>query len=79
MTLTINGYEVEIKVKDKGNNRFNKKDTMLFLNSLSLMFDYSCERNINKGYDSLAERDRKSSNEIYDFLYSLGYYDDLHN
>lgn len=70
MKLTIAGYEVEIKAKREGKDRYTKSDTEAFLNYLSLLLGHS------ETLDKYMEREaNKASFEIYDFLDELGVYD----
>lgn len=79
MTIKIDSYEVEIKAKGRYSNRFNKNDTMDFLNFLSMAFSNARNYHESQGYESLAELDNECSDNIYNFLDSLGFYDELRN
>ena len=47
--------------------------TEVVLNEISMIYDYCKE----KGYDAYEEAYRDKSNEIFDALYNIGYYDGL--
>ena len=70
MKLTIAGYEVEIKAKREGTDRYTKADTEGFLNRLSILLAHS------ETHDTYMERDAKeASHKIYETLDNLGVYD----
>ena len=72
MKLTIAGYEVEIKAKRDGKDRYTKTDTEAFLNHLSLLLGHS--ETLDKFMETEAN---KASFEIYDALDELGVYDKI--
>lgn len=47
------------------------------LNAISLMADFSSDRNFEKGYTASGARDKEISNEIYHALKSVGYYEGI--
>lgn len=51
--------------------------TMEMLNEISIIYDYAADFCREKGYDAYEEAYRNKSNEIYDALYNIGYYDEL--
>lgn len=51
--------------------------TMEMLNEISIIYDYAADFCGEKGYDAYEEAYRNKSNEIYDALYNIGYYDEL--
>lgn len=51
--------------------------TMSMLNEISMIYDYAADSCREKGYDAYEEMYRNKSNEIYDALYNIGYYDEL--
>lgn len=76
MTFTIDGYEVEIKAKGFGKDRFNKNDTMAFANHLSLILSEAGASYKYKGLHNIAARCDGDVDNIYNQLDALGYYDD---
>lgn len=51
--------------------------TMAMLNEISIIYDYAADFCREKGYDAYEETYRNKSNEIYDALDNIGYYDEL--
>ena len=78
MKLTINGYEVEIKVKSKWNKRTNKADTMAFLNMVSIWAGEAAMYNVHKFGTGYGNTENRASDDIYNFLDANGCYDNLH-
>ena len=74
MKLTINEYEVEIKVKRGGADRASKMDTMQFLNSVSIWAMEAAKQMRTTGAPALAEEFDGASTEIYNFLKGAGLY-----
>lgn len=78
MELNFKGYTVDIKAKYSWSTRYNKTDTIALLNTLSCdlmeLADY-LEQDTNEVYRTCAKFRRAESNELYDFLDSLGAYD----
>ena len=63
MKLTIAGYEVEIKAKREGKDRYTKTDAENFLFHLSLLLSHS------ETHDTFMEREANEvSYKIYDTL-----------
>lgn len=75
MKLTINGAEVEIKVKDKYSEKYNKEDTMYFLNSLAIAYRNSAEWESRIGCPAIAEESEEIRQDIFNYLEGLGFYD----
>lgn len=77
MVLKFKGYTVDIKAKYDWSERYNKKDTIALLNTMSCdlmeLANY-LEQDTNEIYNACAKYRRAESNEIYDFLDSLGVY-----
>ena len=82
MTLKFKGYEIEIKAKYGDNKRYNQKDTIDLLNTMSCdLLDLAryLEHDEREVYRKCAEYRRKESNEIYNVLDALGVYDEYRN
>lgn len=93
MRFTVDGYEIEIKAKDKGDKRFSEKDTLYFMNQLSIWIRESGyytafeHRNDDGFYDGdteaieigklCGERLKDASYDIHNQLDALGFYDDI--
>ena len=79
MTLTIMGFEVEIKAKDTllHHERFSKEDTMALLCELSMALYDASQYKMSQGYDAIARRYRNGDNDIYNALSDAGYFDDV--
>ena len=76
MKLELNGYEVEIKAKRKlVKDRFNKEDTMNFLNELSLLLGNTNEDDEANQY--FRNEANKLAHKIYMELEKAGAYKDL--
>lgn len=75
MTLTINGYEIEIKAKNTLiSTRYNKEDTCAFLNKVSSIASVAAEEYEKEGYEKLEAAANKMSWTIYKALKEAGYY-----
>lgn len=76
MNLVINDYEVEITAKHVEFSQGTERDTMLFLNELSLMASaaaLACEELTNQiAHEELYNKIRK---QIYEVLNDAGLYD----
>lgn len=57
MIIKLGLYTVEIKAKHFG-NKFNKEDTMNFLNHLACMAWDAYDHNKAEGYEAIAEENR---------------------
>ena len=77
MTLTIDGYTVEIKAKSEFNKRYNREDTISILNYISMMAANSAELKMRDNKTAWASRDEQIANEIYSFLRIIGAYDNF--
>lgn len=73
MKLTIDGQEVEIKVKNK-DGKVTTEETMYFLNSLALTFFYASQHQTGNGYIVSARRSEKCRSDIYKALEQNGFY-----
>lgn len=74
MKLTIDNLEVEIKAKGIYGDRFNKKDTIVLLNKISLLASKAADYYSETKFDALQKEANDISDEIYDFLDSIGAY-----
>ena len=78
MELKFKGYTVEIKAKYEWSKRYNKKDTIALLNTMSCdlmeLADY-LEKDASEVHRACAKYRRQESNELFDFLDALGVYD----
>lgn len=74
MKIQINGYEVEIKAKWENAKRFNKADTMLVLNLISIYAAEAAARYETLGTDTLQRMARQVQDNIYATLEANGYY-----
>lgn len=74
MTVTINGYEVEIKAKGETAERFNKADTMSVLNLLSIYAAEASNRYESLGSCALQRIAKEAHKNIFEKLDSMGYY-----
>ena len=73
--IKIGAFEVEVKASLEGNGKANNKDTIYFLNELSLVYQYAAELNKLQGYDGHAKDFKSKSDEIFQFLKKIGVYD----
>ncbi len=64
MKAKICGYEVEVKAKGYGSNRFNKQDTMAFLCALYCDLIEARDRYNEHEYDGCAGAVQKSMDSI---------------
>lgn len=76
MTIMIDGFEVEIKARGFGKERYNKADTMYLLNTISLWAGEAAEKWSREGSEAIAKDARHNSNAIYKFLEGKGLYKD---
>lgn len=74
MKLNIGGFEVEIMAKDKYSKRLNRKDTLVFLNKISLLVSVAEVHYTKEGYKGLADEAAKISDDIYNFCGDNGLY-----
>lgn len=77
MRLTINGAEVEIKVKGKYSSRANKQDTMFFLNTLSIWASEAANHYRYEGAEALEKDARTCGMDIYNALDAAGLYNGI--
>lgn len=81
MLLMIGDYMVEVKAKRatevSRHKNFNKEDTCLFLNWLSILAYEAADKYEMNGYDILARLARSASDQIYDALDVEGLYDKI--
>ena len=73
MKIKLNGYEVEVKAKCI-NERYSEKETMNFLNWLSLMLDDLTKYNRSQGYEKFAQMREEEAINIYNMLAEKGLY-----
>ena len=74
MKLKIDGYEVEIAVREPDNKHFSNEATKYFLNKLSLLASVASSHYIKEGYKGLAAEADRVSDDIYNFLEGQGLY-----
>lgn len=84
MKFNLNGYEVEIKAKRTwmGNGRYNKADTMSFMNELAIYLgdyaDYVYKDETQAKYNYVrGEICKEMGNAIYNTLEENGCYKDI--
>lgn len=74
MKLTIDKFEVEIKAKGFFGDRYNKKDTIALLNKISLLASRAADYYSETKFDALQDEAKNIGDEIYNFLESIGAY-----
>ena len=74
MKLMIGDYVVEIKAHDKYETRNNAEATKAFLNEVSIWASEAAKYEQTLQFDGLASSYNKSSDDIYNALKTLGYY-----
>ena len=77
MRLIIDDFEVEVKARLVNKDRFSRKDTMRFLNKVSIWAGEASKQYDDNGLDSLAEWTQKASDQIYETLRKNGCYKNL--
>ena len=79
MTISINGYTVDIKAKygASADTRMNKQDTMSILNLVSIWASEAANQMDRNGCHSIAKSARNAGHDIYQLLDSKGYYDNV--
>lgn len=77
MKLRIGDYEVNISAKRDTSKRANKSDTMALLNFLSICCSEAANKYSENGWTVTSMRAKQYSNDIYEALKNVGYYDDL--
>ena len=73
MKVNICGYEVEVKAKGYGSNRFNKQDTLAFLCALNVELSQAEDKERELGYTSWADVTGKSFDAIHTILEENNY------
>lgn len=74
MKISLNGWEVEVKAKYMNNQKYTEKDTMNFLNWLSLMLEDLSKYDRIQGYENLALMRENESHNIFLMLKEKGLY-----
>lgn len=77
MKLNINGYEVDIKVKDKYSDRANKDDAMAFLNTLAIWAAEARDHYRKEGFGGLADVANIWQKDINTALDNKGFFDSI--
>lgn len=79
MTVSINGYTVDIKAKygTSADKRMNKGDTMAVLNLLSIWASEAADMMDMNGCHAIAKVARDAGRGIYLLLDSKGLYDNI--
>ena len=79
MTISINGYTVDIKAKygECTDRRMNKQDTMSVLNLISIWASEAAHQMDRNGCHGIAKSARDAGHDIYLLLDSKGYYDNV--
>lgn len=75
MKLNIAGNVVNITVKSPTSHEANTKDTMDFLNLLSIYLTDCADYNQTAGYKGFADDSRTMADDIYKALVKAGAYD----
>ena len=77
MKIIIDGFEIEVKAKKINSDRYNKGDTMMVLNKVSLLaFEASRTYEEERVY-ALADDSRTISETLYNMLKDQGMYDNI--
>ena len=74
MKVKIMDYEVDVNCKEWFEDGYNKKATFSFLNDLSIILDESGQWNRDRGYNAVADKYFKNSQDIFKMLKSFGFY-----
>lgn len=77
MTITINGYEVNISAKYGLKDKANKHDTMAVLNQISIWAAEASKRYNQIGCSAIGENAHDAHMEIYNQLENKGFYKDV--
>lgn len=64
MKVKILDYEIEVKAKGYGSNRFNKQDTLAFLCALNVELSQAEDKERESGYTAWADVTGKSFDNI---------------
>lgn len=79
MKMTIDDFEIDIKVKGKWSKKANKQDLIYFLNTMSLFAFEASEYNRMIGNNSITNESNKYHQEMYDILDKMGAFDRCKN
>lgn len=74
MKINIGGYDVEISAKKDYKARSSKRDTLAFLNYLSLIFDDAGEFQRAQNGNPYAEESKQISKDLFEFCKDHGLY-----
>lgn len=74
MKLKIGCYEVEVFARELGNENQNEKDTLHFLNNVSIWASEAADLNRLQGYNGIAHSYEVSSGDIFKALKEKGLY-----
>lgn len=68
--------EVTVTARGLWGDRTNKKDTIAFLNELSLVYGYAAKYEDMSGHAAMARGFREKANDIFQMLKEIGAYDE---
>ena len=74
MRLKVNGYDVEIAVREPDKRYFSSEATKQFLNALSLYASIASDYYSKEGYKGIASEAEKVADDIYRYLKEQGLY-----
>lgn len=74
MTLEIDGYTVEIKVKNEYSKKFNKHDAITFLNTIAINASMAAKQYECLKMPALSEQSQRIWSDINETLYFIGAY-----
>ena len=77
MKMRIGNNDVTLSAKYFWNAKATKKSTLNYLSYLSSVFHEASEWNREHGYDSIAERYKNESHELYMICKNAGLYNEL--
>ena len=80
MTLTIGGFEIEIKARKSNHDNYNLADTQSFLNEMAcnlLALANYMSKSDSETIQKCAKYIRDDKNDIHNALDEMGYYDDI--
>ena len=66
--------EISITVKDSGKKKATKKETLVYLNELSIIYHEAANSYAAKGLNALARDAEEKSKQLYDLLNDQGLY-----
>ena len=69
--------EISITVKDGGKERATKKETLIYLNELSIIYHEAANSYAAKGCNALARDAEEKSKQLYNLLNDQGLYNGL--